>query len=996
MSDQISINVTDLVPPANIATIDKDGLSGNAVSKDKFNTDFANLSSSLDQKIETLKEQVESDFKGTVNPSSPAPTEDGSYKPEISSEDDKPTDPTSTADWGTKYPNLGNLRAKRGYYTMFYKKGTVWTRSETKMPEVSNNVAKFADLDFPAGPDTQTLYNDIYWYVLPGQSATITDIPNDDSTIWKRIGEAVSVKSYSTQTIKSDTYTSFEFFASTNVFAAFGFAFASYQDFNQTVIKVGQISGTAKPVTEVNIRICEESMTGTELARAKKTVSIAEGDIVDVAFDHALITNPSNKVLWVEFWTNGRTGLFKGNTAGTVAYKYKSDTMAYADFPTQSADGASPKQRFYLVLNKVTETTKFKDSLISKKVSITDTKPVESKAVAEKIAEYDAVITDGFVTDSLDTKGTITMNVNNSTFKGWGQIKGKLTNFNRLGYMFKAFDATMIPTQVTCVVRETNSTGPIIFNQTKNVSLELNVIKNIYFDLPETYINTADKDIFVSFIANGMISLYGGSAATDFNSVYAVKYTTALGTDTLTGTVSNLKYQMYCEVIKGHFEKQLTKKESDRIRGFGDPDVLYTSKYHVFPGSQLNIYNKNVCVPQFGDNNDNYVLNYDGPIGKQYKRQWRLDPVPESMNQTMTLYVMRGREVLANKVQNLLSVGLNAGNGVTRDFLLIADSTGTGKKITGPLMDDIFANDVMKIRCIGEQGPTGYKNEAISGARIDTFYTAGLPLYKINLSAPPSVWPGLGSVYSQGANTYRVDEVNPTGGTGGSGYFSIAVLSGSGPSNTGALNKVSGSGDAIINYSSITQPVVNKFFNPSTNKFDFAYYLSATNQTFASNGTVAIQIGINEIFSAVTLADAQTRVDAAIVKYNDIIASIHAYDSTIRIGIIVTFPPTDQNAFGENYSNGQYAEMYRKTGLVTWQKRLHQEYDNTTSYNNRVYLIPVHLSLDTENDFPEETRPVSKGSTKTETVKINAVHPDEILGSKTIAMGIAGLMKFFA
>ncbi|AKK73768.1 hypothetical protein OK18_15180 [Chryseobacterium gallinarum] len=78
--------------------------------------------------------QVETDFKGVLSPTDPEPTDNGSYKPSISSELDKPENPDSAVDWGTPYPNAGNLRAKQGYNTMFYKNGASWTKSESKMP----------------------------------------------------------------------------------------------------------------------------------------------------------------------------------------------------------------------------------------------------------------------------------------------------------------------------------------------------------------------------------------------------------------------------------------------------------------------------------------------------------------------------------------------------------------------------------------------------------------------------------------------------------------------------------------------------------------------------------------------------------------------------------------------------------------------------------------------------------------------------------------------
>ncbi|WP_185269607.1 SGNH/GDSL hydrolase family protein [Chryseobacterium bernardetii] len=68
-----------------------------------------------------------------ISPSDPVPTIEGWYKPQKSSDLDKPSDPNSTVDWGTKYPNAGNLRAKSGYDTLFNFDGTVWKKTEVKI-----------------------------------------------------------------------------------------------------------------------------------------------------------------------------------------------------------------------------------------------------------------------------------------------------------------------------------------------------------------------------------------------------------------------------------------------------------------------------------------------------------------------------------------------------------------------------------------------------------------------------------------------------------------------------------------------------------------------------------------------------------------------------------------------------------------------------------------------------------------------------------------------
>ncbi|WP_430827299.1 hypothetical protein [Chryseobacterium indologenes] len=122
-AQQVTINVSDAILPENNATIDKGSLVGNAVSKTQLQTELTSFK-------EEVQEMVGTNFRGTIKPTDTAPTEDGTYRPEISSEDDKATSPN---DWGTKYPNAGNLRAKKGYDTYFYKKGANWTKTETQL-----------------------------------------------------------------------------------------------------------------------------------------------------------------------------------------------------------------------------------------------------------------------------------------------------------------------------------------------------------------------------------------------------------------------------------------------------------------------------------------------------------------------------------------------------------------------------------------------------------------------------------------------------------------------------------------------------------------------------------------------------------------------------------------------------------------------------------------------------------------------------------------------
>ncbi|EFK36789.1 Uncharacterised protein [Chryseobacterium gleum] len=192
MDEQVNVVVTDFIPPENVATIDKNSLVGNAISKEQFTQGQKDQDEAFDKKLAEIKQKVDSDFKGVISPTDPTPTEDGSYKPAISS-----------ADPGTNYPNAGNLKAIKGFSTMFYKKGTVWTKSEEEMPQASQNITAFEALQFPAVAGTQTVYNNSMWAVKSGQQATATDIPSINSTIWQPI-----VGSYIVETTYDEKYSS--------------------------------------------------------------------------------------------------------------------------------------------------------------------------------------------------------------------------------------------------------------------------------------------------------------------------------------------------------------------------------------------------------------------------------------------------------------------------------------------------------------------------------------------------------------------------------------------------------------------------------------------------------------------------------------------------------------------------------------------------------------------------------------------------------------------
>jgi large subunit ribosomal protein L11 len=211
---------------------------------------------------------------------------------------------------------------------------------------------------------------------------------------------------------------------------------------------------------------------------------------------------------------------------------------------------------------------------------------------------------------------------------------------------------------------------------------------------------------------------------------------------------------------------------------------------------------------------------------------------------------------------------------------------------------------------------------------------------------------------------------------------------------SGTLTKQSGSGDSTINYTGSTIDSANPFYNASTGKFDIAKYLTNSSQSLSASDWVFFQLGINDVFAITTLAEATTKVNTIITQLNEILANITTYNPNIRVGIVVTIPPANQDGFGANYALGQTSEMYQRTGLVTLQNKLIEIYDTDAQRTTNRFLVSAHLNLDTDYNFPSSSVAVNSRNTTTISIQNNGVHPDTT-GNAQIADMYAGIIKYF-
>lgn len=157
---------------------------------------------------------------------------------------------------------------------------------------------------------------------------------------------------------------------------------------------------------------------------------------------------------------------------------------------------------------------------------------------------------------------------------------------------------------------------------------------------------------------------------------------------------------------------------------------------------------------------------------------------------------------------------------------------------------------------------------------------------------------------------------------------------------------------------------VHKFWNPDTQRFDWNYYKTTTG---FQPDVVFLHLGTNGLLSG----------DENAENICEIVRLIRQDDEEIPIYVVNTIYQSDQNGIGSMKMNngslmfpGQYKQ---ERDLANFNLRVYLE--DALSEEEKVYLVPAAICVDSENVFNVEARQVNPYSDKTEDVAIDAVHP---------------------
>lgn len=153
--------------------------------------------------------------------------------------------------------------------------------------------------------------------------------------------------------------------------------------------------------------------------------------------------------------------------------------------------------------------------------------------------------------------------------------------------------------------------------------------------------------------------------------------------------------------------------------------------------------------------------------------------------------------------------------------------------------------------------------------------------------------------------------------------------------------------------------VDNPFWNEASGAFDFSYYMAQ--QGYDGVDVVCINLGTNGVTSSATIP-----------AIDEMIQSIHQYDSNIKIIVSLITQGATQTGFGINV--GIMSGSQFDYDAITLVKQYIAKYDGV---DENVDVSELYFCLDKLNDFDTRTEAVSARNPNTRTVQTNNVHPNK-------------------
>jgi lysophospholipase L1-like esterase len=407
------------------------------------------------------------------------------------------------------------------------------------------------------------------------------------------------------------------------------------------------------------------------------------------------------------------------------------------------------------------------------------------------------------------------------------------------------------------------------------------------------------------------------------------------------------------------------------------PSLLLNSKRIVLPdtiymksGSNPSVYLDNIAYAPLKEQK-----NISFSEGETLNRQWNYTGISLGDNAVDITYRSNDFDFFnQGALVNVVGLDSTVNNGKTVNLLCVGDSfsdIGTWVEETKILLEA----DGVTVNLQGTKGADSKLAESLSGGYMKNFLlnaydTARVCTVSGVTTKPSTGYPGAKYTDSNGTQWTAI------GGklTAGGGLLSFSLDGGNQPASempaSGVLTKVSGTGDATINYDSWVLGNRNPLYNPNTGTIlDFSYY--KTLWSFPTPDILALQFTFND------LGNRLAEVDPTVADAKQVIDSFHAEYPTAKVVYSIEPPGAYNNSIRD--TNG-----YLKAFLL-FVEAMKVQFEHDVNYNDFVIIAPSYAFVDLVNGYgPNTITPSSRYPDITEVYGADGVHCNDT-GMRQIA-----------
>lgn len=553
----------------------------------------------------------------------------------------------------------------------------------------------------------------------------------------------------------------------------------------------------------------------------------------------------------------------------------------------------------------------------------------------------------------------------------------------------KEYNHSYIRKGIARIAETTSQRAVAVYEIVPNSKLRLHIPKNgNSYSTTYIYLNNLDDKI-------GVLPSDGGieGSETEINFEFtaenygflAVTYTTTDGKPTLSIIIES----KYTDVAK---VKDLIAQEIDKIKPqlfIDGVDLFLPNKFYAVKNDTLQIFIKSIVKAK-----DPYIFDVIGKcqVGNMYPRYYVLPKTTANNNIGNTFdveFVVRNNNLndIVRKTSQLQVLDFPQSPSSNKNVLCVGASATAGgqwvfelnRRLTGVDGDGTALNPtglgLTNISFVGRK--TGYskaiKLEATGGWAVSTYAGKGRQAFRFFVNNVSEI--NVEDVYRYGTTNFTIAEINVTEGVG-----NISCLySGTVPTlpTSGVLEKVTGSGDAQIEYQSYESEYYNPFYNNETSKLDFTTY--ANSYCDGSIDYFVWHCGVNGIFGG-----NDAGVESEINSFKTILRAFHEDfpSSKVIISSVPIGSPT--GGFGANYGTSLTSNYYTFLKQAMNYARALIELCAEEEFSPYTYYCPVMEEFDCENSYPASETDVNNRVDVKEKLGTNGVHPTDV-GYKLVA-----------